>query len=96
VEHVERQDEREAELKADADELDQKGDELEERGERLDEQIDEVREEYERKKDSSEAPGIQDPDWSPTGEPAGDAGGGAPRTEDEESEPRPGEDDEGS
>ncbi|HYZ29648.1 MAG TPA: hypothetical protein VE570_11360 [Thermoleophilaceae bacterium] len=81
MENVERQDERERELRADVDELEQQGDELEERGERLDEQIDDVREEFERKKRSSETPGAQDPDWEPTGSPPGDAGG-TPRGED--------------
>jgi hypothetical protein len=60
VEHVERQEEREAELRKDADRLDQQGDELEEQGSRLDRQIDDVREEFEQKKQSSEAPGLQE------------------------------------
>lgn len=81
MEHVERQDEHEGELQSEVDELEQRGDELEQRGERLDEQIGEAREELEQKKQSSEAPGIQDDDWSPTGQPPGDAAGGAPRTE---------------
>jgi hypothetical protein len=95
VEHVERQNEREAELKAEVDELEQKGDELEERGEQLDQQIGETREEFERKQRSPEVPGaVEQQDWQPTGEPPGDAGGGAPRTEDgdEQPEPRPEED----
>ena len=60
VEHVERQDEREAELKADVDELEHKGDELEERGEGLDQRIDETRQEFERKQGDSEVPGLQE------------------------------------
>lgn len=84
MEHVERQEEREAELHADAEQLEQQGDEMEERGERLEEQIDDVREEFERKKESSEVPGAQTDDWSPTGSPPGDAAGGAPRTEEDE------------
>ena len=80
MEHVERQDERENELREDADKLEQRGDELEERGEDLDQQIDDVREEVERKKESSEVPGLQDED-QPMGAPPGDAAGGAPRTE---------------
>lgn len=60
MEHVERQDEREAELKSDIDELDEKGDELEEHGKRLEQQIGETREEYERKQGSSDVPGLQE------------------------------------
>jgi hypothetical protein len=59
VEHVERQDEREAELRQDADKLEQQGDELEEKSGRLEEQIDEVGDEYEQKKGSSDVPGAQ-------------------------------------
>ena len=83
MEHVERQDEREHELSAEADQLEQQGDELEERGDRLEKQIGEVREEVERKKGSADAPGLQE-EGRPTGEPAGDAAGGAPRTEEDE------------
>lgn len=68
MEHVERQDEREAELRADVDELEKKGDELEERGEQLEEQIGETREEFERKQGSPEVPGLQD-DEPPTPTP---------------------------
>jgi hypothetical protein len=57
VEHVERQEERERELRGDAEQLENQGDEMEEKSERLDEQIDDVREEWERKRESSEAPG---------------------------------------
>jgi len=60
VENVERQDEREAELRADVDQLEQRGDEMDERAERLGGQIEETREEFERKKESSEAPGLQE------------------------------------
>jgi hypothetical protein len=84
VEHVERQDEREQELRSEVDDLEQQGDELESDAEKVDQQIGETREEFEQKKQSSEAPGIQDDDWSPTGEPPGDAAGGAPRTEEDE------------
>jgi hypothetical protein len=61
VEHVERQDEREDELRADADELDKKGDELEQRGEELEQKVDEEREDWNRKQQSSDAPGAQEP-----------------------------------
>ena len=84
MEHVERQDEREQELRSEVDDLEQRGDELEGEAEQVDQEIDESREEFERKKKSSEAPGIQDDDWSPTGQPPGDAAGGAPRTEEDE------------
>jgi hypothetical protein len=86
VEHVERQDEREAELKSEVDELEKQGDELEQRGEELDQQIGEVSEEFQRKQQSPGVPGAQDPDWQPVGEPPGDAAGGAPRTEGDEEE----------
>lgn len=59
MEHVERQEEREAELRADADELEQQGDELEQRGEQLGQQIDDVREEFERKQSAEDVPGAQ-------------------------------------
>ena len=81
VENVDRQEQRERELEADIDELEERGDQLEERGKRLEEQVDAVREEFQRKKDSSEVPGAQDPDWEPTGTPPGDAGG-TPRGDD--------------
>jgi hypothetical protein len=84
VEHVERQDEREQELRSEVDDLEQQGDELEGEAEKVGQQINETRDEFEQKKQSSEAPGIQDDDWSPTGEPPGDAAGGAPRTEEDE------------
>jgi TolA-binding protein len=60
VEHVERQDEREAELRGDADQLEQRGDQLEEQGNELDEQIDGAREDFERKTHSGEVPGAQE------------------------------------
>jgi hypothetical protein len=82
VEHEERQDEREAELRRDADQLEQQGDELEQKGEQLDQQIDETREEFERKQQSSEVPGAQKETWDDMGAPPGDAAGGAPRTDD--------------
>ena len=62
MEHVERQEEREAEIKSDVDDLERQGDELEERGERLDKQVDEVRDEVERKKGSADVPGLQHED----------------------------------
>jgi uncharacterized protein YhaN len=57
VEHEDRQEERERELRADADRLEQQGDELEQESERVEEQIDDTRDEWERKRDSSEVPG---------------------------------------
>ena len=62
MEHVERQQERESELRADADKLEQQGDQLEERGDELDQQIDDVREDFERKKDAEDVPGAQERD----------------------------------
>jgi chromosome segregation ATPase len=84
VEHVERQDEREQELRSEVDDLEEQGDDLEEKGDRLEHQIDDARDEFESKKQSPEVPGAQDQDDSPTGTPPGDAAGGAPRTEEDE------------
>jgi hypothetical protein len=62
VEHEERQEEREAEIRSDADGLEQQGDEMESRGEELGRQIGEVREEWESKKQSADVPGAQPDD----------------------------------
>jgi hypothetical protein len=62
VEHLERQEEREKELRGDADQLEQQGDEMEQRSGEFEEQIGDVREEYERKQQSSDVPGAQEPD----------------------------------
>jgi len=59
VENVERQDEREQELRSEVDDLQRQGDELEGEAEKVDQQIDETRDDFEQKKQSSEAPGIQ-------------------------------------
>jgi hypothetical protein len=59
VEHVERQDEREQEIRSDADELEQAGDQLEERGKQLDQQVDELRDDWEQKSGSADTPGAQ-------------------------------------
>jgi molecular chaperone GrpE (heat shock protein) len=67
VEHVERQDEREQELKSEVDDLEQRADDLEDDGQRLDEKVDAVREEFERRKQSSEVPGAQEADAHLTG-----------------------------
>jgi hypothetical protein len=58
-EHVERQEEREHEIKAGLDELEQQGDQLEERREELEQDADELREDWDRKAGSAEAPGAQ-------------------------------------
>ena len=58
-EHVERQEERESEIKASADELDQQGDRLEERGDEVEQQIGETREEWEQKQNAEDVPGAQ-------------------------------------
>ena len=60
MEHVERQDEREQEIKASADELEHQGDQLEERADEFDEQVDELRDDWEQKQGSADAPGAQD------------------------------------
>lgn len=60
MEHVERQDEREAELREDLDKLEDQGDKLEESGDRLEQQVENVRQEVERRKGSGDAPGLQE------------------------------------
>jgi hypothetical protein len=82
VEHVQRQDEREDELRQDADEIEQRGDELEEKSEQLGAQIDDVRDEYEQKKGSSDVPGAQPGDDDVSGTNPGDAAGGPGEDED--------------
>jgi hypothetical protein len=59
VEHDERQEEREQEIKRHSDELERQGDELEERGNELEQRIDDARDEFEDKKRSGELPGGQ-------------------------------------
>jgi hypothetical protein len=61
VEHVERQEEREQELRADADRLEEQGDDMEQRSEDLERQVENVREEFKRKQQSEDVPGAQDP-----------------------------------
>jgi hypothetical protein len=68
VEHVERQEEREQELRDDADRLEQQGDEMQQRGEELEGQIGDVREEFERKQQSEDVPGALEPDAVTEGE----------------------------
>lgn len=68
VEHVERQNEREDEIRAEVDSLEQQGDELEERGQKLDEQIDSTREEWQQKQHSEDVPGAQPPGGHGSGE----------------------------
>jgi hypothetical protein len=67
VEHVERQDEREQELRADADKLDEQGDALEERGQQLEQRVGEVRDEWEGRQRSEDVPGAQEPGAGPSG-----------------------------
>ena len=55
MEHVERQEEREQEIKSSVDELDEQGDQFEE-------QVGELREEWQQRTGSAEAPGAQEPD----------------------------------
>jgi hypothetical protein len=51
---TERQNEREADLREDADQLEQRGDEMEEKGDRLDKQIDNVRDEFKKRKQETD------------------------------------------
>lgn len=60
VEHLERQEERENEIKSDVDDLEQGGDELERRGEELDQKIGETRDEFENKQRAEDVPGAQE------------------------------------
>jgi hypothetical protein len=61
VEHVERQDEREREVRAVADQLEERGDEMGERSDELEHQVENVREEFRRKQQSEDVPGAQEP-----------------------------------
>lgn len=74
VEHVERQEEREAELRGELDELDQRGEELEGQAEKVEAEVNDAREEYEQGVESAEVPGLQDMDESVTGSPGGAQG----------------------
>jgi chaperonin cofactor prefoldin len=67
VEHVQRQDEREQEIRGDVDQLEERGDELEERAEELDDKIDATREEFQRKQQAEDVPGAQEPGGHGTG-----------------------------
>ena len=62
MEHVERQEEREQDLKDDLDQLEEQGDQLEKRKDEFGEKVGDVREEFESKQDSPEAPGLQPDD----------------------------------
>lgn len=81
MEHVERLDERENELRSEVDGLDKQGDELEQRGEQVDEQINEAREDFERKRQSPDTPGAQETEGLTI---TGESHGGS------EADPRPG------
>jgi ABC-type transporter Mla subunit MlaD len=48
VEHVERQDEREQEIKGDLDQLEQQGDQMDERTDELEKKVDAARKEFAR------------------------------------------------
>ena len=60
MEHVERQEEREQEIRSDLDDLESQSDELERSADGLSEQTKEAREDFERKQGSADAPGIQE------------------------------------
>jgi hypothetical protein len=85
VEHVERQEEREQEIRSSADELEEQGDKLEERGAEVDQKIDEARDDWEQKQGSTGAPGAQDGDGTGLTRESPDG-------EDDHPEPRPEED----
>jgi hypothetical protein len=59
VEHHERQDEREQEIRADADQLDEQGKRMDEGTDQLGEKIDEAREDLESKQQAGDVPGLQ-------------------------------------
>ena len=73
-EHVERQEERENEIKASVEELDQQGDQLEERGNEVEQQIGETREEWEQKQNAEDVPGAQPETELPGDDDDGEAG----------------------
>ena len=60
MEHVERQEEREQEIRGDLDDLESQSDELEQSADGLSEQTKEAREDFEQKQGSADAPGIQE------------------------------------
>lgn len=60
MEHVERQDEREQEIRGDLDELEGRADEMQEGADRLEGRAGELREDFERKQQSADAPGLQE------------------------------------
>lgn len=60
MEHVERQDEREQDIRDDLDDLEGQADELEQDAEGLENQAGDLREDFEQKQHSAEAPGIQE------------------------------------
>jgi hypothetical protein len=62
VEHVERQEEREQELRDDANQLEQEGDRMEGRSDDLGKKVENVREEFRRRQQSEDVPGAQEPD----------------------------------
>jgi hypothetical protein len=73
VEHVERQEQREREIRDEADGLERAGDEMQQRGEEVDRQIGEVREEWQGKQRSEDVPGAQEPGGPEGSEPPPEA-----------------------
>lgn len=61
MEHVERQEEREGEIRDSVDELERRGDELEQHGDDVEQQIGSVRQEWESKQRAEDVPGAQEP-----------------------------------
>ncbi|MFL5894931.1 MAG: hypothetical protein ACJ76Z_07430 [Thermoleophilaceae bacterium] len=61
MEHHERLDEREQEIRSQVDDLAAEGDQMEERSDDVQKDVDEVREEFERKQEAGDVPGAQPP-----------------------------------
>jgi hypothetical protein len=62
VEDAERQEDRERQLGAVADQLQERGDRMEQRSDELGKKVDNVREEFRRKQQADDVPGAQEPD----------------------------------
>ena len=83
VVHVERQEEREHELRADADKLEQEGDDMQQRSDELEKQVENVREEFQRKQRSDDVPGAQEPEELSDASPPPPEGNAAPGNADD-------------
>ena len=62
MEHVDRQEDREREIEAVTDQLEDRGDQMEQRSDDLGRKVENVREEFKRKQQADDVPGAQKPD----------------------------------